>query len=57
MKDESVIKIKEKSNTQQNSFSFTFFSKEDILKAIKSLSSNKPTGKFEKNTSCGLSLK
>ena len=40
-KNESVIKIKEKYNTQQNSFSCTLFSKEDILKAIKSLSSNK----------------
>ena len=39
--NESVIKIKEKYNTQENSFSFTLFSKEDILKAIKSLSSNK----------------
>ena len=27
-----VIKIKEKYNTQKNSFSFTLFSKEDILK-------------------------
>ena len=39
--DESVIKIKEKYDTQANSFSLTLFSKEDILKAIKSLSSNK----------------
>ena len=39
--NESVIKIKEKYNTQENSFSLTLFSKEDILKAIKSLSSNK----------------
>ena len=39
--NESVIKIKEKYNTQDNSFSFPLFSKEDILKAIKSLSSNK----------------
>ena len=39
--NESVIKIKERYNTQENSFSFTPFSKEDILKAIKSLSSNK----------------
>ena len=39
--NESVIKIKENYNTQENSFSFTLFSKEDILKAIKSLSSNK----------------
>ena len=39
--NESEIKIKEKCNTQDNSFSFTLFSKEDILKAIKSLSSNK----------------
>ena len=38
--NESVIKIKENYNTQGNSFSFTPFSKEDILKAIKSLSSN-----------------
>ena len=39
--NETVIKIKEKYNTQENSFSFTLFSKEDILKAIKSLTSNK----------------
>ena len=39
--NESEIKIKEKCNTQDNSFSFTLFSKEDILKPIKSLSSNK----------------
>ena len=39
--NESEIKIKKKCNTQENSFSFTLFSKEDILKAIKSLSSNK----------------
>ena len=39
--NESVIKIKEKYDTQKNSFSITLFSKEDILKAIKSLSSNK----------------
>ena len=39
--NESVIKIKEKYNTQENSFSFTLLSKEDIVKAIKSLSSNK----------------
>ena len=38
---ESVIKIKEKYNTEENSFSFTLFSKEDILNAIKSLSSSK----------------
>ena len=38
--NESVIKTKEKDVTQENSFSFTLFSKEDILKAIKSLSSN-----------------
>ena len=37
----SVIRIKEKHDTQENSFLFTLFSKEDILKAIKSLSSNK----------------
>ena len=36
-----VMKIKEKYNTRENSFSFTLFSKRDILKAIKSLSSNK----------------
>ena len=40
-KNESVINIKEKYNTRENSFSFTLFSKSDILKAIKSLSSNK----------------
>ena len=39
--NESVIKIKEKHNTRENSFSFTLFSKVDILKAIKSLSSIK----------------
>ena len=39
--NDSVIKIKEKYNTQENPFSFTSFSKEDILKAIKFLSSNK----------------
>ena len=39
--NESVIKIKEKYNIQENSFSFTLFSKEDILKAIKSVSSTK----------------
>ena len=39
--NESVIKNKEKYNTQENSFSFTLFSKEGILKEIKSLSSNK----------------
>ena len=39
--DESVIKIKEKYDTQENSFSFILLSKEGILKAIKSLSSNK----------------
>ena len=39
--NESVIKIKENYNTQENSFSFTLFSKEGIFKAIKSLSSNK----------------
>ena len=39
--NESVIKIKEKYDTQQNSFSLILFSKEDILKATKSLSSNK----------------
>ena len=32
--NESVIKIKEKYNTQENSFSFTLFSKQDILKVI-----------------------
>ena len=36
-----LITSKEKYNTQENSFSFTPFSKEDILKAIKSVSSNK----------------
>ena len=39
--NESVLKIKEKYNIQESSFSLTLFSKEDILKAIKSLSSNK----------------
>ena len=39
--NESVIKIKENYNTQENSFSFTLLSKEDIIKAIKSRSSNK----------------
>ena len=39
--NESIIKIKEKYDTKENSFSFTLFSKEGILKAIKSLSSNK----------------
>ena len=39
--NESVTKIKEKYDTQGNSFSLTLFSKEKILKAIKSLSSNK----------------
>ena len=39
--NESVIKIKEKYNTQENLFSFTLFLREDILKAIKPLSSNK----------------
>ena len=39
--NESVTKIKEKYKTQENSLSLTLFSKEDILKAIKSLSSNK----------------
>ena len=39
--NESVTKIKEKYNTQENSFSFNLFSNEDILKAIKSLSSYK----------------
>ena len=39
--NESVIKIKEMHDTQENLFSFTLFSKEDILKAMKSLSSNK----------------
>ena len=36
-----MIKIKEKYNTQENLFSFTLFLREDILKAIKPLSSNK----------------
>ena len=39
--NESVIKIKEKYDSQENSLSFNLCSKEDILKAIKSLSSNK----------------
>ena len=39
--NESVIRIKEKCDTQENSFSFTLISKVDILKAMKSLSSNK----------------
>ena len=39
--NESVIKIKENYNTQENSFSFTVLSKEDIIKVIKSRSSNK----------------
>ena len=38
---ESVIKIQKMYNIDQNSFSFPLFSKENILKAIKSLSSNK----------------
>ena len=41
--NESVIKIKEKYNTPENSFSFTLFSKEKILKAMKSVSSTKPS--------------
>ena len=36
-----VIKTKEKYDAQENSFSFTLFSKENILKVIKSLSSYK----------------
>ena len=36
----SVIKIKENYDSQENSFSFTFFSKGNIPKVIKSLSSN-----------------
>ena len=39
--NESVIKIKEKCDTQDNSFSFALFSEEYILKAIKSPSRNK----------------
>ena len=39
--NESVIKIKENYDTQENSFSFSLFSRDNILKAIKSLSSNK----------------
>ena len=39
--NESVIKIKEQYNTEKNSFSFTLHSKEEIVKVIKSLSSNK----------------
>ena len=35
------IKIKENYHAQENSYSFTFLSKEDILKAKKSRSSNK----------------
>ena len=38
--NESLLKIKGKYDAQENSFSFTLFSKEDILKAIKFLSSN-----------------
>ena len=40
--NESVIKIKEKYNTQESSFSYTLFSKEDILKAIKSSNKASP---------------
>ena len=36
-----MIKVKEKYDAQENAFSFALFSKEDILKAITSLSSNK----------------
>ena len=32
--NESVIKIKEEYDNQENSFSFTLFTKEDILKVI-----------------------
>ena len=39
--NESIRKVQWKYNTQEDSFSFTLFSKEDILKAIESLSSNK----------------
>ena len=39
--NESVIKIKEKYDTQQNSFALILFSKEDIFKATESVSSNK----------------
>ena len=39
--NEIAIKIREKYDTHKNSFSFTLFLKEDILQAIKSLSSNK----------------
>ena len=39
--NEGVIKIKEKYDSQENSFSFTLFSKEYIVKATKSLSNNK----------------
>ena len=39
--NEIAIKIKKKYGTHKNSFSFTLFLKEDILQAIKSLSSNK----------------
>ena len=37
----SVTKIKEKHDIQEKSFSFTLLSKDDIRKAIKSLSINK----------------
>ena len=40
--NESVLKLKEKYYTQENSFSFTLFSKEDILKVIKSSNNASP---------------
>ena len=46
--NESVTKIKGKFDSQQNSCSFTLFQKEDILKAIKFLFSNK-TSSIEDN--------
>ena len=51
--NESVIKIKEKRDTQENSFSSTLFSKEDILKATKSLS----TLQFQKIGGRGVLIK
>ena len=40
--NESVIKLKEKYYTQENSFSLTLFSKEDILNVIKSSNNASP---------------
>ena len=37
---ESVMKIKEKYDAHENSFSFTLFSKQDILEEMRSLSNN-----------------